>query len=386
MMHMSFAHIFIQTLGNLNIDRMNALKNTNKWDIGESYRSGFLEGYRFGGCQAVLERIPLQGPSSPSSYRVLYIPQSFEAIDRGVTEALKELTVECIVAAPESALTMAASLRPDLVLVMNGLHVFPPDHEEQILAIRGLGIHTAVWFVDDPYFTDDTVRIARCYDEVFTHELECVALYRRMGCEHVHYLPLAANPQMFRPIRASAEYHYDVCFIGNAFWNRVELFDQMASYLQDKKVFIAGGFWDRLEKYDQLSRFIHSGWIPAEETVSYYNGSKIVINLHRPTTAGSDNRNGINSPGGSINPRTYEIGGCGTLQITDVRGDLAAHYEPGYDIETFTDAAELQRKIDYYLSHDRERLHIAWRSLWTTRLKHTFHERIGRLLAAVKIP
>lgn len=361
------------------------MKNTNKSDVNEFFQAGFLEGYRFGGCQAVLERIPTQRSPSKSNYRVLYIPQGFEAIDRGVTEALNELTAECIVAAPESALSMAISTRPDLVLVMNGLHVFPPDHEKQILAIRELGIHTAIWFVDDPYFTDDTVRIARCFDEVFTHELECVALYQRVGCPHVHYLPLAANPQVFRPVRTSPEYHYDVCFIGNAFWNRAELFDQMAAYLQDKKVLIAGGHWDRLAKYDQLSRFIRSGWIPVEDTVSYYNGSKIVINLHRPTTSGSDNRNSLDIQGGSVNPRTYEIGGCGTLQITDVRGDLTAHYEPGYDIETFTDAAELQSKIDYYLEHDQERLQIAWRSLWTTRLKHTFHERIGRLLAKVNI-
>ncbi|MNJ75314.1 hypothetical protein D3C77_723870 [compost metagenome] len=73
------------------------------------------------------------------------------------------------------------------------------------------------------------------------------------------------------------------------------------------------------------------------------------------------------------------------MQITYVRSDLGAYYEPGYDIETFSDVAELQRKIDYYLKHDQERLRIAWRSLWATRLKHTFIDRIGRLLATMKV-
>ncbi|WP_110933850.1 CgeB family protein [Paenibacillus bouchesdurhonensis] len=365
---------------------MNALNslNKNKSDASEGFKDGYLEGYRFGGCQAVLERIEKPKSPSKSQYRVLYVPQGFEAIDRGVIEALHDLTAECIVAPPESALTMAVSVRPDLVLVMNGLHVFPPDHEEQIRTIRGMGIHTAIWFVDDPYFTEDTVRIAQSYDVVFTHEIECAALYQKIGCQHVHYLPLAANPQMFRPIRSSPEYRYDICFIGNAFWNRVELFDQLASYLQDKKVFIAGQHWDRLTNYDQLTRFIRTDWIEPEETVSYYNGAKIVINIHRPTAAGSDNRNVMNLPGSSINPRTYEISGCGTLQITDIRSDLTLHYQPGYNIETFADAAELREKIDYYLTHDQERLHIAWRSLWTTRWKHTFHERVASLLAVLK--
>ncbi|AZS17113.1 hypothetical protein EI981_23465 [Paenibacillus lutimineralis] len=35
-----------------------------------------------------------------------------------------------------------------------------------------------------------------------------------------------------------------------AFWNRVELFDLLAQFLQDKKVIIAGGHWDRLKHHD----------------------------------------------------------------------------------------------------------------------------------------
>ncbi|MNO79227.1 Spore protein YkvP [compost metagenome] len=347
----------------------------------DGYQAGYFEGYRFGGCQAVLARIPPQS-SSKRNIRVLYVPQNFEAIDRGVTAALSEITAECIVASPETMLEAAIANRPDLVLVMNGLHVFPENQTEQIQSIREMGIRTAIWFVDDPYFTDDTANLSTAYDVIFTHEQSCVEFYREAGCSNVHYLPLAAEPSVFRPVVASKDYQYDVCFIGNAFWNRVEMFDQMAGFLQDKKVLIAGGHWDRLSQYDQLSRFIRNGWVAVEETVSYYNGSKIVINLHRPTTAGQDNRNTRDISGGSINPRTYEIGGCGTLQITDVRGDLPQYYRPGYDIETFQNVQELQDKMDYYLKHEKERQAIAWRCLRTTRQYHTFTNRIERLLAA----
>lgn len=345
------------------------------------YQAGYFEGYRFGGCQAVLARIPPQ-PVSRRNIRVLYVPQSFEAIDRGVTAALSEMTAECIVASPETLLEAAITNRPDLVLVMNGLHVFPDNHVEHIQSIREMGIRTAIWFVDDPYFTDETSNLAKAYDVIFTHEQECIHFYREMGCSVIHYLPLAAEPSVFRPVQTTQDHQFDVCFIGNAFWNRVELFDQMCDFLQNKKVFIAGGHWDRLSQYDQLSKFIRNGWVAVEETVSYYNGSKIVINLHRPTTAGQDNRNSRDISGGSINPRTYEIGGCGTLQITDIRSDLLQYYRPGYDIETFQDVKELQDKIDYYLKHEKERQAIAWRCLRTTRQYHTFTNRIERLLAA----
>ncbi|RCX19772.1 spore maturation protein CgeB [Fontibacillus phaseoli] len=381
MMHVSAEHIFIGTQ-EIHKDRMNDLNNEQDVRSGEGYRAGYNEGYRFGGCQAVLARIP--GCSVYRRHlRVLYVPQGFEAIDGGVADALRALTDECIVASPDTMLQEAASHRPDLVLVMNALHVFPETHAEQIVQIRQMGIRTAVWFVDDPYFTEDTVRLSQYYDTVFTHELECVSLYREAGCRSVHYLPLAADGNLFRPLQVSREYQYDVCFIGNAFWNRAELFDRLAPFLQDKKVVIAGGHWDRLKSHEQLAPFVRNGWIPVEETVSFYNGAKIVVNIHRPTDAGYDNRNSHNVPGSSINPRTYEISGCGTLQITDIRQDLTSYYRPGYDIETFKDAEELQSKIAYYLAHEEERLSIAWRSLWTTRQLHTFTDRIGRLLSSI---
>ncbi|MGG6311754.1 CgeB family protein [Paenibacillus macerans] len=358
---------------------MKNLKRDEENRYSEAYKAGYDEGRRYGGCRAVLERVPL--PSRPKrNLRVLYVPQGFDAIDAGVEYALAELTDACIVASPDTMLQEAELHRPDLVLVMNSLHVFPEGHASQVERIREMGIRTAVWFVDDPYFTDDTIPLAPCYDVVFTHEIECVPLYRSIGCPEVYHLPLAANPHVFRPVPAKPEYRYDVCFIGNAFWNRVDLFERLVSFLEDKRVLIAGGHWERLPHFEQYSPFIRQGWVPAEETVNYYNSSKIVLNIHRPTQAGQDNRNGRDTPGGSINPRTYEIAGCGAFQLTDVRKDLVAYYHPGYDIETFQDIEELESKIRYYLEHEEERRLIAWRSLWTTRSVHTYADRVARLL------
>lgn len=348
---------------------------------GDAYSAGYGEGYRYGGCQAVLQRVsPAGWPRM--NLRVLYVPQGFEAIDEGVKDALTELTDQCIVASPETMVQEAERYRPDLVLVMNSLHVFPADHPQQMERIRSMGIRTAVWFVDDPYFTDDTVALALSYDVIFTHEIECVSLYRSIGCAEVHHLPLAAHPRLFRPVPAKPEHRYDVCFVGNAFWNRVDLFERLSSFLQNRRVLIAGWHWERMPHFQELSPWIRQGWLPPEETVSYYNAAKIVLNIHRPTEAGQDNRNGRNLSGGSINPRTYEIAGCGAFQITDVRDELTSYYRPGYDIETFHSAEELESKISYYLEHEDERRLMAWRSLWTTRQAHTYTDRIGRLLEA----
>jgi len=346
------------------------------------YRSGYQKGYRLGMCEAV-RKLALPQAEACRPFKLMYVAQGFEAIDTGVTEALSQLVSELILSTPETMLEVAARERPGAVLVMNGLHVFPGNHLDQISEIRNMGIPTAIWFVDDPYFTEDTSVICRFYDHVFTHELGCVDFYRSLGAASVHYLPLGVNPNMFFPRRTGPKYDYDIVFIGNAFFNRTELFDRLAPFLCRKKTLIAGGFWERLTTYDKLSPFISHGFIPPGETANYYSGAKLVINIHRPWEAGQDNRNTYRLPSRSINPRTYEISACGTMQLTDVREDLGNYYNPGSDLATFGSAEELQAKIEYYLGHEQERRNFAVKGLHTTLRNHTYMSRLPRLLDVI---
>lgn len=346
------------------------------------YRDGYRQGYRLGLCEVVrAQNPPAQGTRRP--LKLMYVPQGFDAIDAGVSEALAGLVTELIIAPANDMLETAVRESPQAVLVMNGLHVFPENHLEQVAGIRSMGIPVAVWFVDDPYFTADTAELCRHYDHVFTHELGCVEFYRSVGAQSVHYLPLCVNPAMFHPRKIGPEYRYDIVFIGNAFYNRTELFDKLAPLLCSHRTFIAGGFWERLQTYDRLSPLIHGGFIPPEETANYYTGAKLVINIHRPWEPGSDNRNAFGIPARSINPRTYEISACGTMQLTDIRDDLKDHYQPGYDLETFESANELESKIEYYLKHPMERQKFALRSLRTTLTRHTFMARLPELLDTI---
>ncbi|AJY73599.1 CgeB family protein [Paenibacillus beijingensis] len=355
------------------------LKRTRMRRKVAGYKKGFQDGVRDGACTAAFAAIP-QPALPPRPLRVLYVPQGFPAIDHGVSEALRMSVGELHIAESSRMLELAASIKPDLVLVLNGLHFFPPNHLQQIDAIRGLGTRTAIWFADDPYFTEQTVEIAPHYDTVLTHELAAVDLYRGIGCSNVHYLPLGADPSLFRPMAVEPQYRSDVCFIGQGFWNRIELFDAVASKLSKHRVVIAGGLWDRLKRHRLLKSNIKDGWMPIEESVKYYNGAKIVINIHRTTEALSDNKNTYRLQGKSINPRTYEISACGTLQLTDIREDLPSYYRPGLELETFTGPRELMGKIEYYLKREDERRRIALQGLIRTMRDHSYAARIQRLL------
>ncbi|MBP3962000.1 CgeB family protein [Paenibacillus lignilyticus] len=349
----------------------------------QAARKGFAAGYgngqRDGACDFIYKRLHPAAAFPKRNVCVLYIPQGFEAIDQGIVEALRQTVREVHVADAKHMAEQASFIRPDWMLVLNGLHVFPDDHLQQVDAVRAMGIRTAIWFADDPYVTADTVTIAPHYDVVLTHELSTVELYRGLGCAEVAYMPLAVDPNWFKPMKVESAHRSDICFIGQAFWNRVELFDAIAPYLKNRKVFIAGGLWDRLRHYKQLQKFIRMGWLPVDESIRYYNGAKIVINLHRTTERGKDNKNELNLPGRSINPRTYEIAACGTLQLTDVREDLPNYYVPGVELDTFSSPEELIMKLDYYLKHEEQRRQMAIRGLYRTLKDHTFVQRLQRV-------
>lgn len=344
------------------------------------FRAGWNDGYFLGMCEAIGRRTP-GFRAEPRKLKVLYIPQGFESVDHGVMEGLGQTITEPIAGNPETMAEQVRECRPDLVLVMNGLHVFPENHLEQVDRIRAMGVRTAVCFADDPYFTQDTAAIAPHYDYVFTHEIGCVDWYRSIGCANVHYLPLAASVSRYRPAHVDPRYRSDVCFIGTAFENRAAFIDKIARFLSGLRVVIAGGLWDaRLTRYALLAGQIRLGYTPAEECARYYAGAKIVLNVHRHT---AEPKNTAGLPGRSVNPRTFEIAGCGTLQLTDVREDLPLHYAPGEEIAVFSSPGEARERIRYYLNHESERRKIAWNALMRTRRDHTYAHRLDRLLGTV---
>ncbi|SDD30401.1 spore maturation protein CgeB [Paenibacillus sp. UNCCL117] len=345
------------------------------------YQLGMNYGYYYGRCEAVMRQSPIRSQGWWDA-RILYITSGkgfpYSPLDASIIEALRELVRELIVLTPVQDIVAAAEqIKPDYVIVLDGLNV----EVDRIDLIRSLGVRTAVWLTDDPYYTDMTLPMTLHYDAVFTLELECVELYRSNGSAQVHYLPFAANPSIFRPKPIPLHYRYDVGFIGSAYWNRAHFFDQIAPFLAKRHTYISGLWWDRLKSYRLLSDKIElNKWMEAEETATYYNGMKISINLHRSVDDESFNNNSRLIGAVSPNPRTFEIAGCGTLQLTDMRGDLPRFYTPDQEIVTYSSTEELKEKIDFYLAHEEARRAIALGALRRTMSEHTYSHRMAQMM------
>ncbi|MNN19639.1 Spore protein YkvP [compost metagenome] len=317
--------------------------------------------------------------------KVLYVGSGkgfpYSPIDEAVIATLETLTAEVVVTVTGQPVhELAASHRPDLVLVLDGMDL----PTEQVDSIRGLGIKTAIWLTDDPYYMDFTTKTAPHYDYVFTLEKNCIDYYHSIGCSNVFFLPFAAYSEHFRPTLNLSAVRRKISFIGSAYMNRIQFFQPIIGGLMEKGMIINGIWWDRLPEYGNYAHQIElNKWMGPQETAEVYSGSKIVINLHRSSYDEAVNNNTIGLVGISPNPRTFEISACGTLQIVDVRDDIVNFYTPGVEIETYSSPQELMDKVNFYLTHEKERQEIALRALERTNREHTYSNRVNQLLGHI---
>ena len=270
-------------------------------------------------------------------------------------------------------------LKPDLLLCFQG-SLIPPEIPR---AARDLGILSALWSVDDPYEVDLTMQYAGAYDLVFTVEAAAVPFYRKALGVEAHYLPLGCNPDFHRPTEVPERYRSDVCFIGSAFYNRLELVDQMADYLAESglKIRILGQWWDQLKHYNRLHRFIDNVGVTPQEAVRFYCGARINLNLHRAPNATAyvrANLKGLQAK--SPNNRTFEIAACGAFQLVEQRSDLGQAFTVGEELDRFDGPVDLVAKIEHYLRHDEQRRAMAERARQRAAREHSYAARLRTVL------
>lgn len=101
-----------------------------------------------------------------------------------------------------------------------------------------------------------------------------------------------------------------------------------------------------------------------KEAPFVYNNSKINLNIS------------LRSIGTGIPLRAFDIMGCGGFLLTNYQEDFLEFFTPNEDFVYYTDYEDLLKKIDYYLTHDKEREKIARNGYEKVKEKHTFKNRV----------
>ena len=80
------------------------------------------------------------------------------------------------------------------------------------------------------------------------------------------------------------------------------------------------------------------------------------------------------------NMRLYEATGMGALLLTDKKDNLKDLFEPGQEVETYSDPEEAVEKIDALLRHPERLAKIAAAGMARTLREHTYRARMKELL------
>jgi len=274
----------------------------------------------------------------------------------------------------EASLAFADKEQPDLIFAM----AQAPIDVAVLPRMRELKVPLAFWFVEDFRTLKYWDRVAPLYDYFFTIQRgEFFEKLAMAGAKNVAYIPQATSPAHHKPLALTAEekkkYGSDISFMGAGYKNRKEFFKGLLDY--DFKIW--GTEWDLQTNLGELVQNRNERMKP-EEYIKIFLASKININLHSSNLLA-----GIDPVGDFLNPRIFEIAACGAFQITDSRAELPALLEVGKEIETFSSLSELREKIDYYLTHEKERERIAKAGMRKVLAEHTFDNRIEDMLRII---
>ncbi len=270
----------------------------------------------------------------------------------------------------QSAWIMAQEQAPQIVLAL----AQAPLDRETLERMRGAGIRTIMWFVEDYKVFDYWRAYAPLYDAFaiiqkhpFLDEL------KKIGQEHAFYLPLAALPDFHRPLALmdaeKVEYGSDISFLGAGYPNRRLAFRPLA----DRDFKIWGSDWEG-EKL--LARNIqrNGSRISEDESLKIYNASKINLNLHSSIDASK-----LVSGGDFVNPRTFELAAMGAFQLVDKRSLMPELFAED-ELAVFENVDDFYKAIDYFLAHPEERQAYARKAMQRVRDEHTYQRRMQALI------
>lgn len=78
--------------------------------------------------------------------------------------------------------------------------------------------------------------------------------------------------------------------------------------------------------------------------------------------------------------RVWDILGCGGFLLTNYQAEIPEYFEIGKELETYDSMDELEQKVQYYLSHEDERIEIAINGYEKTARFHTYESRLAEMI------
>ncbi len=266
----------------------------------------------------------------------------------GIFDFIKKRTIKKF---NNNFLNQYLEFKPDIVFIVKGEIFFL----ETLLEVKKKSKLVAYYW-DDPFLRyaktigggediryRNVIRNFSEYDYTFVYDPSYIDELKKGGAKEVFDLLDWYEPELYKPISLNNDelklYGADVSFVGSPYPTRVELLNKLQNFNLGVwgPLFMWKEFFGKYPKIKEAYRGEAHGSISAK----IYNASKINLNLH-------DKFQCIES----VNNRTFQILACSGFEIVDDRKKIHELFKVGEEIETFMDATDLVKKIEYYLSKD----------------------------------
>ncbi|MBN2141364.1 MAG: glycosyltransferase [Desulfovibrionaceae bacterium] len=300
---------------------------------------------------------------------------SYQGLDslRVTSDRLEFLQNSYLQVVSQAVLAKVETFEPDLVLAL----AQAPLTRQALKRLRRDKVATAMWFVEDCRLFTYWQAFAPLYD-VFAviQKGSFFENLNEIGQKNVLYLPLAAQPDVHRPLdltpAEARRFGSDLSFMGAGYPNRRLAFRELTGF----GLRIWGTEWEGDHVLWPLVQMAGAR-VSTEDCVRIFNATKVNLNLHSSV----DPKQAVGS-GDFVNPRTFELAACGAFQLVDRRELLAEAFDQD-ELATFGSIEELKDKIAYFLAHPDEREAFAHRARARALREHTYQARMDRLLEFV---
>jgi spore maturation protein CgeB len=341
----------------------------------------------------------------------------------------------------ENLLRVLIQFRPDFVLTLNHLGF---DREGIVTdLLTTLKIPFASWYVDSPtLIIKHYERNLSPYCIIFLWDEDYITDMQALGFDKVHYLPLAADPHIFRPIDPAENpllsQANEISFVGNSMVNKIR---QRINRLK-----IGAEHENMIEELGRI--YAHSNCrnvsdILAQESYvdhplvkQMQNGKRIdfetlimwqathiyrlqhvqMLEPFHPVIRGDDGWHSILNEGfrigpelsyyhdlnffynvsdinfnitstqmrNAVNQRVFDVpASCGFL-LTDHKNQLEGLMKVGKEVVCYSDKEEIPELIRFYLKHETLRKKIAREGRKRVLMKHSYSHRLRELCSHMK--
>jgi spore maturation protein CgeB len=257
------------------------------------------------------------------------------------------------------------------------------------------------WFADDHWRIPIFSRYwAPHFTMVSTTDSQAKEVYKSYGITNVFKTQWGANPYLYFPQDQALNLgNLDVTFVGQKYGRRGGYINKIQAAGFPVKAF--GGGWDggRVDHRRMLEIFSFSK-INLNFAETYYYGfsswlkraAKLFVakEMGKYKFTGHHFVDNWRSMKGTqkkcIKGRVFEVPAAGGFMLTAKSDDdIGEYYVPGKEIVVFETVPELMEKIQYYLSHDKERQAIAKAGFERTMREHTYNKRFEEIFRALEL-